>query len=802
MKKTILLLALLGIVALSAFAQDSVTFQVNMKVQANLKKFDPAKDSVFLRGNWFAGPGNWWETNSMKLADADGDSIYTGKFDVGVVPKRLGQFKYIVRGVTFGGDHWEIDNADGSHKDRTDTIPSVPWTLPVVWFDGDSTSVYFDNNITFSVNMREQIKSNAFKIANDSVVVRGDFNGWGGKTHLLLDADGDSIYTGTYNITSTKKIIFKFVKITATGDGWESSPDRVVDNLTGPTTLLPVYFFNNYDPAHGQVTFQVNLKVQTKLKKFDPAKDSVFLRGNFYAGPGNWWETNSMKLADPNGDTIYTGTFDVGAVPKRLGQFKYIVRGASYPGDHWEIDNADGSHKDRTDTIPKTPFTLPMVWFDGDSTSVYFDNDITFSVNMKEQMKSNSFKIATDSVVVRGDFNGWGGKTHLLLDADGDSVYTGTYNVPSSRKIIFKFVKITPTGDGWESSPDRVVDNLTGPTTLLPVYFFNNYDPMHGLVTFQVNLKVQTKLKKFDPAKDSVFLRGNFYAGPGNWWETNSMKLADPNGDTIYTGTFDVGAVPKRLGQYKYIVRGVTFAGDHWEVDNADGSHKDRTDTIPKTPFTLPAVWFDGDSTSVYFDNVVTFRVDLRPQIIKNKFKKATDSLIVRGDFNGWGGKKNVLLDADGDSIYTGSWNISSAKKIIFKFVRIPADAWESTPDRVVDNLTGPTTLLPIMFFNGDSLLTSVNDRSMMVLKYELDQNYPNPFNPNTTINYSIEHAGLVKLRVFNILGQEVVTLVNEVQDAGQYQTQFNADKLSSGIYFYKLESGSFSSLKKMMLIK
>jgi hypothetical protein len=802
MKKVILSLFVLVMFSATSLVAGNVTFQVNMKVQSKLKKFDPAKDSVFLRGNFYTGPGNWWETNSMKLADADGDSIYAGTFDVGTVPKRLGQFKYIIRGVSYAGDHWEIDNADGAHKDRTDTIPSDPWTLPAVWFDGDSTSVYFDNVVTFRVNMSAQIKKASFNKTTDSVVVRGDFNGWGGKTHLLADADGDSIYTGAFNLASTKKIIYKFVKIGPGGDSWESSSDRVVDNMTGPTTSIPAVFFNNYDPAHGMVTFRVNMKVQTNLKKFDPTKDSVFLRGNFYSGPGNWWETNSMKLADADGDTIYTGTFDVGSVPKRVGQYKYIVRGVTFPGDHWEIDNADGAHKDRTDTIPTTPFTLKVVWFDGDSTSVYFDNVVTFKVNMKEQMKKGAFAKATDSVVVRGDFNGWGGKAHLLADADGDSVYSGAFNIPSTKKIIYKFVRIKPGGEDWESSADRVAENLTGPITTLPVVFFNNFDPAHGLVIFRVNLKVQSKLKKFDPAKDSVFVRGDFYQGAGNWWETNSLKLADADGDSIYAGTFDVGAVPKRITKYKFVLRGVSFGGDRWEIDM--GANKDRTDTIPATPFTLPVVWFDYDSTSVYFDNNITFKVNMRAQMRRGLFKKANDSVIVRGDFNGWGGKKHVLADADGDSIYTGTFNISSTKKIIYKFVKIQgaSDNWESSSDRVVDNMTGPATVLPVVYFNNDSVLTGVNSQGAVVLKYELNQNYPNPFNPTTTISYSIEKTGMVSLRVFNILGQEVATLVNGELEAGQHVALFDANRLSSGVYFYKLESGSFSSLKKMMILK
>jgi hypothetical protein len=85
---------------------------------------------------------------------------------------------------------------------------------------------------------------------------------------------------------------------------------------------------------------------------------------------------------------------------------------------------------------------------------------------------------------------------------------------------------------------------------------------------------------------------------------------------------------------------------------------------------------------------------------------------------------------------------------------------------------------------------------------FSLEQNYPNPFNPATTIKYQVPVNGLVTLKVFNVIGQEVATLVNEVQSASGYETSFDASKLSSGIYFYTLRAGSFVETKKMMLIK
>jgi hypothetical protein len=85
---------------------------------------------------------------------------------------------------------------------------------------------------------------------------------------------------------------------------------------------------------------------------------------------------------------------------------------------------------------------------------------------------------------------------------------------------------------------------------------------------------------------------------------------------------------------------------------------------------------------------------------------------------------------------------------------------------------------------------------------FALSQNYPNPFNPSTTISYSIPTSSNVRLIVYNTLGQAVKVLENGFKIAGNYSINFNAYGLPSGIYFYKLESGQFSQVKKMILVK
>ena len=86
--------------------------------------------------------------------------------------------------------------------------------------------------------------------------------------------------------------------------------------------------------------------------------------------------------------------------------------------------------------------------------------------------------------------------------------------------------------------------------------------------------------------------------------------------------------------------------------------------------------------------------------------------------------------------------------------------------------------------------------------EYVLSQNYPNPFNPTTTIKFSLPYAGNITLSVFNVIGEEVQNLENGYKEAGSYEVNFDASKLTSGFYFYQLNAGDFKQTKKMILLK
>jgi Secretion system C-terminal sorting domain len=98
--------------------------------------------------------------------------------------------------------------------------------------------------------------------------------------------------------------------------------------------------------------------------------------------------------------------------------------------------------------------------------------------------------------------------------------------------------------------------------------------------------------------------------------------------------------------------------------------------------------------------------------------------------------------------------------------------------------------------------ITDVKNEESTINKFSLSQNYPNPFNPTTTIHYSIPSTNLVQLKVYNILGAEVASLINEIKVIGNYKVSFDASTLSSGIYFYSLQTEDYKEIKKLILLK
>ena len=123
---------------------------------------------------------------------------------------------------------------------------------------------------------------------------------------------------------------------------------------------------------------------------------------------------------------------------------------------------------------------------------------------------------------------------------------------------------------------------------------------------------------------------------------------------------------------------------------------------------------------------------------------------------------------------------------------------WQSGWTTTLTNVDVNQTLV----IDENSPIGIIHNGNGIPSEYNLMQNYPNPFNPSTRIKYALPKSGYVTLEVFDILGNKVASLVNAQQQAGYYETEFNASALASGIYFYKLSAGSYTSSNKMVLVK
>ena len=147
-------------------------------------------------------------------------------------------------------------------------------------------------------------------------------------------------------------------------------------------------------------------------------------------------------------------------------------------------------------------------------------------------------------------------------------------------------------------------------------------------------------------------------------------------------------------------------------------------------------------------------------------------------------------------------------------FVRFHAMMSDTTTEALIkiynNDLNQPLIEIPITFEMLENSVTSAEENISAPIKFSLEQNYPNPFNPSTTIRYTIKENSLVSLKIYDVLGNEVATLVNEVKPAGNYSVNFNSVGLTSGVYFYKLSAGNqstssgqvFTETKKMILLK
>lgn len=459
-------------------------------------------------------------------------------------------------------------------------------------------------------------------------------------------------------------------------------------------------------------------------------------------------------------------------------------------------------------------------------------NDV-FNANITPAQTVNELKqmLSEDNAIIRTlsifNNNGKGGHTILAYALQQDTIQSNLYYIkvydnsnPSSNIPITVDVTAsngngawsTPDWSGWGGNKEMYLE-------MPSINYLNNASLSKVQIAQSPFILSNNELKIYYPESSSIQIidaqnniTGNlsgtiFNDIPGSLTRFNkngsedppyayslpkdnySLVLNDFNEDTVKTlfSTGNKSFMYERSGAYNEQFDNLYFDGG-LEVSNNNSENKTTT---------LLNLISEGTQEKLFIASSIDLNVYSSVKI------ENPDSNTVK------------ITSTFLDDIYDVELNyVTDAKldRFIAKDIWLPANASQTFVPEWTDLSNNDLKVL-IDFDNDgtidDSLylqnqFTDVKDHGGLLLpaEFNLAQNYPNPFNPTTTIQYSIPKSVNVEIKVYDVLGNEVATLVNEEKPAGVYEVEFDASNLSSGVYFYKISAGSFNETKKMILLR
>ncbi len=612
----------------------------------------------------------------------------------------------------------------------------------------------------------------------------GEVIAWNSSTTLNPANEGGDYWAIDFQIPDDEELQFKFFSPQAedpNGDGnpadgiggWEDGGNHVIEAGTGDVDLMLHYFEKGDDQPYDWVPweqkedsvavyFRVWMSTEAALLEsvgYDrSAEQTIGIRGGPPAGPDDW-STNLVDLSpesDQNGHPGYHMFSGVVYYPESAAgmtqMYKFMLQPAP---DGWE------SSPDRSFVVPAQDSTLQWVYFANSkpASDPPVESLVIFTVDLSPLEEIGVFDQSRgDTLWVLGGFNGW--------------------------------------GDCMTNTPDQcLLQKVPGENqfeTALPLTLF----PGQNLT-----------YKYFLDFNDETFMQEFGTAPPSGWEEGHA------------TGT---DRVTEFLGEEVQDVGTAYFNDVHPLNLIPEGTSIDVHFTVDMSPaFDFQAQPFDpagGDSVTIRIADPIW------------AFTQGVIGSRDGGDFPLFI-EEVLLTDEDGDDVYTGTLTVDGPtySSITFRYVygqgstftedqglgpgavpgrnrayyirpngdgswpaeyTIPEGAFQATQGPLPYE-TNPAFSVGIEEIDGE-----------LPSRITLEQNYPNPFNPATTFEYSIDRAQHVRIRVYDLMGRTVATLVDGVQQAATYRVTFDGGQLASGLYVYQLETPARTISKKMVLLK
>ena len=677
------------------------------------------------------------------------------------------------------------------------------WLVALLLVAGLTSPVLAQRTVTLTLNTATIPDTTS---TMDFVEVRGAANGvapatlaggsvidWSDASTIEPTNIGGDYWQVSFDIADTTDLTFKFYSQQTEDaglNGWEADPNPNIPVGTGDTTLAAHFFeaqsafkgfaegdkgeydWRPYDSKEDSVAvwFRVYMNTEAALNAgYDRVSDSlvVGVRGDDFSmsGPLDWGmtlaltpELDGMENENTAGYHLFSG---VAYYPDSLvgseQSYKFVFEDA---GDvvGWEADvNPDPGTEDRKFTVPDSDTTLYWQYWSNSapaSGAEQVTSTLIFAVDTTPLEAIGIYDRGRgDSLEVRGEFNGWNCDNPTICQMQrvpGEDVFEGAFAITAFAETNFAYKYFINFNDvnfetAFGDSPPNGWEEPISTTGANRGFMFEGSSEQDiGLQFF-----------------NDVF--------PGN---------IIPEGNSIDV-TFKVrmdSALADMAAPFDPATDTVTvsFTGDAiWAFTqgierDGDGNFQIDTDKIVLT---------DDDMDGLYTGTVTIDGPTYGAIQYKYAFGgEGTFAEETGGSFNDAGRRRTRYIAANAD----GSW---------------PTE-WEFPEETYL-----PEGLLP--FEENPALATSVEQiDGELPTKVALEANYPNPFNPVTTIEYSITATEHVSLKVFDLTGRLVATLVDGTQPAASYRVNFDADNLASGVYIYRLEAASTTLTRKMILLK